>query len=69
MAIKPAYTSEEGYWMSFKVDWLVCALHESSITLAGEWVLESFRKRFPACGQFTYGGPLSTPDQRGTWKW
>jgi hypothetical protein len=68
MAIEPSYTGEEGYWMSSKVDWLIYVSHESSITLAGGWLLEGFRKRFPACWQFTYGGPMSTPDQRGTWK-
>jgi hypothetical protein len=69
MALKPAYTGEEGYRMSSKVDWLVYVSHESSVTLAGEWLVEGFRRRFTVCDHFTYGGPMSTPDQRGAWKW
>ncbi len=68
-ALDPVYTGEEGYWTSSSSDWLVYASHESSITLAGEWLLASFRQRFPKCDEFSYQGPMSTPDQRGTWKW
>ena len=68
-ALEPVYTGEEGYWTSSSSDWLVYASHESSITLAGKWLVASFRQRFHNCDQFSYGGPMSTPDQRGTWKW
>jgi hypothetical protein len=67
--LEPVYTGEEGYWTSSSSDWLVYASHESSVTLAGEWLVASFRQRFPECDQFSYGGPMSTQDQRGTWKW
>ncbi len=67
-AFEPAYSGEEGYWTSSTMDWLVYASHESSITLAGEWLVGDFRQRFPDCGRFDYGGPMSTPDQRGAWK-
>jgi hypothetical protein len=68
-AFEPAYTGEEGYWTSSSSDWLVYASHESSVTLAGEWLVASFRQRYPDCDQFSYEGPMSTPDLRGTWKW
>ena len=68
-ALEPAYTGEEGYWTSSSSDWLIYASHESSISLAGEWLVASFGQRFPQCDRFSYGGPMSTPDQRGTWKW
>lgn len=64
----PAYDGEEGFWTSTGADWLVYASHESSITIAGNWLVQSFRKRFPDCDQFLYAGPMSTPDQRGSWK-
>jgi hypothetical protein len=69
MTLQPVYTGEEGFWTSASSDWLVYASHESSITLAGEWLVASFRQRYPDCDQFSYGGPMATPDQRGTWKW
>jgi hypothetical protein len=62
------YTGEEGYWASLSSDWVIYASHESSITLAGEWLVASFRQRFPECEQFFWEGPMSTPNQRGTWK-
>jgi hypothetical protein len=67
--LEPVYTGEEGYWTSLSADWLVYASHESSITLAGAWLVAGFRERFPRCDEFWYAGPMSTPDQRGTWKW
>jgi hypothetical protein len=67
--LEPVYTGEEGYWTSSSSDWLVYSSHESSITLAGEWLVATFRQRFPECDQFSYVGPMSTQDQRGTWKW
>jgi hypothetical protein len=66
---EPVYNGEEGYWTSTGSEWLVYASHESSITLAGMWLVQGFRKRLPDCDQFRYAGPMSTPDQRGTWTW
>jgi hypothetical protein len=66
-AFEPVYNGEEGYWTSSDCEWLVYASHESSISLAGEWLLRGFRQRFPACDKYGYRGPMSTPDQRGTW--
>jgi hypothetical protein len=67
-ALEPAYNGEEGYWTPPNFDWLVYASHESSITLAGDWLVENFCRRFPEAVRLTYGGPFSTQDQRGTWK-
>lgn len=63
----PSYNGEEGYWTSETADWLVYASHESSISIAGEWLLSGFRKAFPDCDHFQYRGPMSTADGRGTW--
>jgi hypothetical protein len=65
--LEPVYNGEEGYWTSSTLDWLVYASHESSITIAGEWLVQSFRQRFPLCDGFGYRGPMSTLDRRGTW--
>jgi len=67
-AFKPAYNGEEGYFTSSGFEWVVYASHESSITLAGDWLVAGFRDLFPACEKFSYEGPMSTPDQRGTWE-
>lgn len=66
--LEAVYNGEEGYWTSSVMDWLVYASHESSITLAGEWLAQEFQRRFPDCSKYEYGGPMSTPDRRGTWK-
>ncbi len=66
-SLTPRYTGEEGYWTSPSMDWLVYASHESSVTLAGEWLTRSFRQRFRGCERETYQGPMSTPDRRGPW--
>jgi hypothetical protein len=67
-ALEPAYNGEEGYWTSPSFDWLVYASHESSITIAGDWLVWDFRRQFPDADRLTYGGPFSTQDQRGSWK-
>lgn len=66
---QPQYDGAEGYWTSTESDWLVYASHESSITLAGDWLVTAFRDVVSDCDQYQYGGPFSTPDLRGTWKW
>lgn len=68
-SLDPVYTGEEGYWFSSRCDWLVYASHESSVTLAGDWLVRDFKNAFPECDEYTYGGPFSTADARGTWKW
>jgi hypothetical protein len=63
---QPQYDGAEGYWTSTGSDWLVYASHESSITLAGDWLVTAFRAVVPDCDRYQYGGPFSTPDLRGT---
>ncbi len=62
------YTGEEGYWFSEDCDWLIYASHESSITLAGDWLIDLWKRRFPTCDACQYGGPFSKPDLRGSWR-
>jgi len=59
----------EQYCTSAGADWVVYASHESSITIAGDWLTEIFKQKWPECTERTYGGPYSTDDLRGTWKW
>jgi hypothetical protein len=58
----------EQYSTSEHADWIVYASHESSITIAGEWLIDVFRGLHPECIGLTYKGPYSTPDLRGTWE-
>jgi len=66
---EPRYNGAEGYWIAGGLDWLVYASHESSVTLAGEWLVAGFKEVTPDCEQYLYSGPFSTADLRGTWKW
>ncbi len=34
----------EGYWFSGKMNWLLYASHESSITVGGEWLIEAIKQ-------------------------
>jgi hypothetical protein len=68
--LKPAYLwGGEQCCTDKSVDWVVYASHESSITIAGEWLTQIFKKKWPEWAQKSYGGPYSTKDLRGTWKW
>ena len=67
---RPGYLSgSEQYCTGEAVDWVVYASHESSITIAGEWLAEIFKEKWPDWAQRSYGGPFSTEDLRGTWRW
>ena len=66
---QPHYNGAEGYWTSSGADWLVYASHESSITLAGDWLVAGFKDMVRDCDRYQYDGPFSTADLRGTWKW
>jgi hypothetical protein len=57
----------ESYSTSDRCDWVVYASHESSITVCGDWVIQAFREKWPACDERTYKGPYWTEDLRGTW--
>jgi len=65
----PAYRwGGEQYCTAAGVDWVVCATHESSITIGGNWLTKMFKEKWPECAQRTYLEPYSTNDLRGTWK-
>jgi hypothetical protein len=64
---EPAYCGgREQYCMSEAVDWVVYASHESSITIAGDWLTEILREEWPEWAERSYKGPYSTEDLRGT---
>jgi hypothetical protein len=65
----PLYLMREACWTSRDLEWLVYASHESSITIAGNWLISAFKAEWPDWKDVQYGGPYSTPDLRGTWKW
>jgi hypothetical protein len=66
---EPRYAAgEEQYSTSELLDWLVYASHESSVTIAGDWLAAFFREEWPDWKERTYQGPYSTADLRGTWK-
>jgi len=46
--VAPAYNGAEGYWTGDELDWLVYASHESTVTVAGEWLwlMRSVKERW-----------------------
>lgn len=57
----------EQYTTSPPFDWVAYASHESSITIAGDWLTAIFKGRWPDWSQRGYRGPYSTDDMTGTW--
>lgn len=43
----PSHGPTEGYWTSEKMDWILYALHEGSLTIGGEWLLNGVKKAWP----------------------
>jgi hypothetical protein len=54
--MEPEYTGAEGYWTSSTMDWLIYASHESSITVAGEWLMAEVKAAWPEWEQHIYTG-------------
>ncbi len=50
----PTYTGGEGYWTSPGFDWLIYASHESSVTVAGEWLLAEIKAIWPDWERYLY---------------
>lgn len=46
-AVEPYYTGAEGYWTTDEMDWLIYASHESSLTLAGTWLIAAVQDVWP----------------------
>ena len=68
-SFEPIYGSGgEQYSTSEIADWVVYASHESSVTVAGEWLIRILKENWPDCISRTYQGPYSTHDLRGSWK-
>jgi hypothetical protein len=66
--LEPMYASGgEPYCISKEFYLVVYAAHESSITISGGWLLDSFKRKWPEWSHRTCGGPFSTDDLRGTW--
>jgi hypothetical protein len=45
LIVEPRY--DERYWTSEKMDWLLYASHESSLTVAGEWLVATIARVWP----------------------
>lgn len=68
-SLVPRYANGgEQYCTSESMDWLVYASHESSLTIAGDWLVEAFKSSWPDWQARQYGGAFSTDDLRGTWE-
>lgn len=54
--LEPHYNGAEGYWTSGEMEWLVYASHESSITVAGAWLVAAVQTAWPEWAQHLYTG-------------
>ena len=52
----PAYKTAEKYWTTGEMDWLIYASHESSITVAGAWLIEAIKEIWPSWQDHLYAG-------------
>lgn len=42
-----AYEFAEGYWCDARLDWLVYASHEDSLTVGGQWLIDAVKRQWP----------------------
>jgi hypothetical protein len=49
-------TGGETYWTAPKLDWLIYASHERSLTFAGEWLVPAVKRLWPNWEQRIYDG-------------
>ena len=52
------YSGLEGYWTTREFDWVIYASHESSITFAGQWLLEELKANWPNWRDCIYRSPF-----------
>lgn len=45
--VVPSYNGVEAYWTAGEFDWLVYASHESTVTVAGDWLVHSVQQQWP----------------------
>ncbi|MGZ6322076.1 MAG: hypothetical protein ACXWQR_22565 [Ktedonobacterales bacterium] len=49
-------SGSETYWTSQKMDWMIYASHESSLTICGDWLLNLVKQAWPAWAEHLYRG-------------
>lgn len=45
--LDPCYSGQECFWTDDKLDWIIYASHENSITVGGEWLLKEIKAVWP----------------------
>ena len=56
--LHPFYTGLEGFWFTEKLDWLIYASHESSVTVGGPWLLSAVQAAWPKWENRIYKTPF-----------
>jgi hypothetical protein len=54
--MEPCYTGLEGFWTAEPYDWLIYASHESSLTIAGQWLIDAVKAASADWEQRLYSG-------------
>jgi hypothetical protein len=50
-ALDLIYDGAEAFWSSSELDWVVYASHEASITVGGDWLLETVKTAWPTASE------------------
>ena len=63
--MEPWYDGLESYWTSADLDWLLYVSHESSVTIAGAWLIDAVKKAWPEWHRHQWYAPgyPSPPEQ------
>lgn len=59
--LNPFYNGAEGYWTADDMAWLLYASHESSITVAGAWLVTALKNVWPDWQEHMYTDPHYAP--------
>jgi len=50
----PSWGMDEHYWFSEAMDWVIYNTHEGSSAIAGEWLLDTIKERWPMWAEHQY---------------
>lgn len=54
----PYYNGDEGFWCSKECDWVIYTSFESSITIAGDWLINEIKRIWPNWKKRVYIDPF-----------
>jgi hypothetical protein len=55
---EPCCTGLEGFWTTDRLDWIIYASHEGSVTVGGEWLLPAVQAAWPSWERRVWTSPF-----------